>query len=81
MHILFLSCFKATELIEKRLNVKLSFKENLQLKIHLMMCSACSRYEKQSLFLEKGIQNMKPSEDMTVDIGELKKRINSRLHQ
>lgn len=81
MHILFLSCFKATELIEKRLYIKLSFKENLQLKIHLMMCSACSRYEKQSLFLEKGIQNMKPSEDMTVDIGELKKRINSRLHQ
>jgi hypothetical protein len=81
MHILFLSCFKATELVEKRMHIKLSFKETFQLKIHLMMCDACSKYEKQSLILEKGIQNMKPNEDMTIDIAELKNRINSKLQQ
>lgn len=78
---LFLSCLKATEFIEKRMHIKLSFKENLQLKIHLLMCSACSKYEKQSLFLEKGIKNMKPTEDMKIDIEELKKRINSQIIQ
>lgn len=46
-----------------------------------MMCDACSKYEKQSLILEKGIQNMKPNEDMTIDIAELKNRINSKLQQ
>lgn len=55
MHILFLSCLKATELIEKKLHFRLSLKEKLQLKMHKMMCDACTSYEKQSIFLEKGI--------------------------
>ncbi len=81
MNILFLSCFKATELVEKKLQVKLSFTEKLQLKLHLMMCDACSKYEKQSLILEKGIKTMKPSEDIKIDIVELKNRINQKLQQ
>ncbi len=43
-----LSCKKATELIEKKLLVKISFKEKIQLQLHNSMCSACSAYEKQS---------------------------------
>ena len=43
-----LSCRKATELIEKKLLVKLSFKEDIQLQLHKSMCSACTAYEKQS---------------------------------
>ena len=81
MHILFLSCFKATELVEKRMHIKLSFKENIQLRIHLLICDACSSYEKQSLILERGIREMKPDEEIKVDIKELKNRINSKLKQ
>lgn len=55
MHTLFLSCLKATELIEKKLHFRLSVKERMQLKMHKMMCDACTSYEKQSKFLEKGI--------------------------
>ena len=33
MHILFLSCLKATELMEKKLHFEVSFKEKLQLKV------------------------------------------------
>ena len=48
MQILMLSCKKATELIEKRSLVKLSFKEKVQLRMHKSMCDACTAYEKQS---------------------------------
>ena len=43
-----LSCKKATELIEKKLLVDISFKEKIQLGMHKSMCEACTAYEKQS---------------------------------
>lgn len=48
MNYLMLSCKKATELIEKRTLVRLSFKEKVQLRMHKSMCDACTAYEKQS---------------------------------
>lgn len=57
MHFLFLSCLKATELIEKKFHVKLSFGERLQLELHKMMCDACKTYEKQSIVLEEGLKS------------------------
>lgn len=85
MHTLFLSCLKATEIVEKGLNFKLSWKEKLQLKVHKMMCDACSRYEKQSVFLDKAIeagQDFEAGRDIepaTAEIKELKERINKKL--
>ncbi len=85
MHILFLSCLKATGIIEKGLHFKLSWKEKLQLKTHKMMCDACSRYEKQSLFLDKAIKSCndfgpgKDIEPAKAEIKELKKRISKKL--
>ena len=85
MHRLILSCLKATEIIEKGLNFKLSWKEKLQLKVHKMVCDACSRYEKQSLFLDRAIKaghdlddgrGIEPAKE---EIKELKKRINKKL--
>ena len=78
-HILFLSCLKATELIEKKLHFHLSTKERLQLKMHKMMCTACTLYEKQSTFLEKGI-SLSPKEDSSPeDIRKLKLIISEKL--
>lgn len=52
LHILFLSCKKATFLIEKG-NIKpLSFMDKLQLSMHIKMCNKCADYQKQSLFIE-----------------------------
>ncbi|MBI5857583.1 MAG: hypothetical protein HZB42_08015 [Sphingobacteriales bacterium] len=48
MNYLMLSCKKATELIEKKSLFGLSWKENIQLKVHTKMCNACSTYQKQS---------------------------------
>lgn len=51
----FLSCLKATELIEKKSNFRLSFKERLQLKVHKMICDACKSYENQSTLIDEKI--------------------------
>ncbi|MBE0653171.1 MAG: hypothetical protein IH594_05210 [Bacteroidales bacterium] len=79
MHILFLSCLKATELIEKRMHFKLSATEKLQLKLHKMMCDACSQYEKQSLIIEQGISTIKKDEPLSVDLESFKKAIHKKL--
>ena len=81
MHFLFLSCLKATELIEKKFNFKLSLKEKIQLKMHKMMCNACTNFEKQSQFLEKGIENQHKKLHSDIDIEQLKNRIELNLKE
>jgi len=79
MNILFLSCLKASELIEKKLHLKLSRKEKIKLNVHKAMCKACTLYEHQSEFLEKGIAkhlNKKPEE---IDSQQLKKQITEKI--
>ena len=81
MQFLFLSCLKATELIEKKLHFTLSFKEKLQLKVHKMMCDACTHYEKQNIIIEKGIANLHDIKEVDTeeDLDELKKTILEKL--
>lgn len=52
-----LSCKRATELIEKRTFVGLSFKEKVQLSMHKSMCDACTAYEKQSKKIDELLKN------------------------
>ena len=79
MYIFFLSCKKATELIEKKLHFKLSMIEKIQLKMHKMMCNACTHYEKQSELIEKGIAKSKDESFSRDELEELKKLINQKL--
>jgi len=81
MHILFLSCLKATELIEKKLHLKLSIRERLQLRTHKMMCNACSNYEKQSIIIEKGISINQKNDFSIDDIQKLKLAITEKLSE
>ena len=83
MNWLVLSCKKATTLIEKKLLVKLSFKEEVQLKLHKSMCSACTAYEKQSkkideIFHKQIIGDGKEIPDI-IQNEDLKKKIISTL--
>ena len=52
LHTLIISCKKATLLVEKKEQDKISFKESVQLKIHLWICKACKIYEKQSKVID-----------------------------
>ena len=62
MNKLMLSCKRATELIEKKMVVKLSCVESLQLTVHKGVCSACKVYEKQSLLIDQSIKRISESQ-------------------
>ena len=81
MQFLFLTCLRATELIEKNLHFKLSYKEKLQLKVHKMMCDACSTYEKQNISIEKAIGHLEDIKvyDKEDGLEDLKKSILENL--
>jgi len=81
MHILFLSCLKATELIEKKLHFKLSVQEKLQLKVHKMMCSACTNYEKQNVLIEKSFENQAQINGPQIDLEQFKKSVVDKLNK
>lgn len=53
MQILFLSCEKATELIEMKQVKKIGYFKEVQLKFHLAVCSACKLYSIQSKLINK----------------------------
>ncbi len=57
LHIIFLSCKKATLLIEMGQKQKLSFVESLKLKIHLKLCDKCAQYKKQSFLIENVLKS------------------------
>ncbi len=77
--ILFLSCLKASELVEKKMHFNLSFTERIQLKLHKSMCEACRVYEKQSNFIEKGISMQKPGKVDPANVEQLKVNIRKML--
>ena len=85
MQWLMLSCRKATELIEKKLLLKLSFKEKTQLKLHKTFCDACTAYEKQSKLIDKLLNKHihedggEVKKDEVVENAELKKRILDKI--
>lgn len=79
MHWLFLSCLKATELIEKKMSFRLSSKEKMQLMMHKAMCEACSRYEKQSQLIDEVISGQAPKTPSEGEVNLLKQKILSDL--
>ena len=80
MHILFLSCFKATELIEKNFHIKLSITEKLQLKMHKIMCKACTNYEKHSILIEDSLNLPIHKHESSINFEEFKVKITEKIN-
>ena len=78
---MFLSCLKATELIEKKLLFKLSLSEKIRLKMHKMMCDACTLYEKQTNILDKAIGRQPTKEESSLDLGNFKKDLIKKIEE
>ncbi|MGX2028932.1 MULTISPECIES: zf-HC2 domain-containing protein [Methylocaldum] len=47
------SCREVSELVSKSLDVHLSLRERMAVRLHLMMCRHCSNFKKQMLFLRR----------------------------
>ena len=50
-----LNCKEVSSLLSDRLDRKLTFMERVNLRLHLAMCAACSRVERQLEFLSKAM--------------------------
>ncbi|MCC8408242.1 hypothetical protein LJ707_04825 [Mucilaginibacter sp. UR6-1] len=78
------NCRKATLLIEKKQEVKLTMREKLELKLHLAGCSICRIYEKQSVLINLMMQKLFKEERKEIRLDssyklDLQKRINDQM--
>lgn len=47
------SCKEITELVSQSFDRRLSLRERMQLRMHFLMCTACSRFKRQAEFLHR----------------------------
>jgi hypothetical protein len=50
------SCREITALVSRGLDKKLSFGERLAIGMHVMLCSRCRNFQRQTLFIRKAAQ-------------------------
>ncbi len=79
MHSVMLSCDRATFFITKKEYVKLSCKENLQLKMHLMGCKLCRSFNEQNAILSEKIETLKHDSPLAELSSEKKVEIQETL--
>ena len=77
------NCKQATYLIEKRSMGRLSFREVIELRIHLYGCSFCRLYNKQSARINEMVKelfrsSMQPNSKLN---DEFKKELQSRIEK
>ncbi len=84
MHIVILSCKRATFYIEKSHAKRLSFIERVQLRMHLAICDKCAEYKKQSALIEAALKSHQrkviPSMDLKLS-DNFKRLIQSQINE
>ena len=77
------NCKKVTQLVSESFDCKLPFYQRLGMRIHLMMCKFCSRYQEQLLFLRKTARLFSESSeapDLSIQLSsEVGKRIRESM--
>jgi predicted anti-sigma-YlaC factor YlaD len=79
MNSMMLSCVKATELMEMKEHVPLSFIKNMQLYMHTAMCSGCRNYRKQTKLIDELLRRTFETAPVVADTNELEAAIISKL--
>lgn len=77
-----LDCKHTSQLVSRSLDKKLTFRERLAVKMHLMMCKYCRRFEKQLHAIRKGLKTLaeQVEHDETIQMPpEVKSRIAERI--
>ena len=75
-----ISCECAGQLIEKKQEMKLSLADRMKLKFHLMMCSICRTYEKQSKLLGEWLKKQSEFPSRKA-LDKLKQKIKEQLDE
>lgn len=79
MNAMMFSCVKATELMELKEEIPLSFIKNMQLHMHVALCSGCRNYMKQSGMINKLLNKNVSSIPLTENTADLEASIIARL--
>ena len=77
-----LTCKHASQLVSQSLDRRLTIRERFMLRLHLLVCNACSRFFMQLTLLSKMIHRMKKQaeEDTTIKLNpEAKQRITEAI--
>ncbi|MDI1309766.1 MAG: zf-HC2 domain-containing protein [Methylotenera sp.] len=80
---LMLSCKQASQIISQSLDNPLSWSDRMKLKFHLLMCDACTNFNRQLRLIKSSIRRMRhetendTSVQLTVDA---KARINQAIN-
>lgn len=76
------NCEKATFLIEKKLISRITFREQIELRIHLMGCSVCRIYQTQAGKINEMVHQLfrHPSKDVRLD-DTFKKDLQDRIEE
>jgi len=54
-----LTCKQASQLISQSLDHPLSWVQRLQLRLHLLICTPCTRFRQQLKLLRRALQNIR----------------------
>lgn len=74
MNRMMISCEKATFLISKAEDEKLSCKEQYQLQVHLVGCKFCRRYRKEIHYIGKALDKVRHSTSILEKLSPEKKQ-------
>jgi predicted anti-sigma-YlaC factor YlaD len=80
MGLLHITCKKATFLISKKEEKKLSWLERWQLRGHLTICSLCRKFEEQSGWIGRMARQYAHSHDLTLPEAS-KEKMQEQLNQ
>jgi predicted anti-sigma-YlaC factor YlaD len=76
-----LSCARAAEYLNLKEEKALSFKQNLQLKAHLLACKTCRAYEKQSETINKMFDTFKGKANVNTENADFKKTLKTKVEK
>ncbi len=62
-----ITCKQATLFVEKNIENKISFKEKINLRLHLLFCVYCRRFDKQSRLLSSRFNKIEINAALTED--------------
>ncbi|WP_137718820.1 zf-HC2 domain-containing protein [Methylobacillus flagellatus] len=77
-----LSCKQASQLISQSLDRRLSLRERLALRLHLLICDVCERFRQQLLLLRDMVHKLRCHAEQDADVqltAAARQRIAARL--
>ncbi len=77
-----LTCKQASQLISQSLDHPLSWSQRMQLRVHLFICDACSRFNRQLYLLRIALHRIRDQieQDSTIQLPlEVKARIERKI--